>query len=59
MSRKDYAAIAAVFRKHHEGFPLSAVSSALGRGIADVLEADNSRFDRDKFYQACGFSALI
>ena len=51
MTRKDYVNLAAALSV----FPTSAVHRAYVEAIADVLAADNPRFDRDRFYKAAGF----
>ena len=62
MTKKDYAQFAnmvSVFRK----LALSEPKSDLGYivacndfafSIADVMQADNPRFDRERFLKACG-----
>jgi hypothetical protein len=57
MSKKDYVAIAAVFRGQVEtkADPKRVqMIRILAHGIADVMARDNSRFDRARFLQACG-----
>jgi hypothetical protein len=54
MTRKDYVAIAeaiALTIESHDDVAVHAVADA----IADVFYADNSRFNRGKFMEACGF----
>lgn len=54
MTRKDYVAIAeaiAFQAELHDDVVVHAVADA----IADVFYADNSRFNRGKFMEACGF----
>jgi len=68
MTKKDYAAIAAVFKTAAKDFqskdwPLGPCYhfeegyryewEYLRNGIADVFAADNPRFSREKFYKAC------
>ena len=65
MTRKDYVAIAeaiAESRSHWVSMDEKPVSKAdafragiesVRSEIARVLAADNSRFDRDRFYAAC------
>ena len=53
MTRKDYQLVANVLRAQRAGYrtpeaDLATVISAL----ADALEADNPRFDRNKFLKA-------
>jgi hypothetical protein len=61
MSRKDYVAIANAIVGQVKSLQLAdnwdgidAVCEVT-KAIADVLGADNDRFDRDKFVTACGF----
>lgn len=63
MTRKDYIAIAAVFaqkraeiRSDDRSFALGAKSEnfAIACSLADVLAADNPRFNRTTFLLACG-----
>ena len=55
MTWKDYAKIASALRKvkpHYVGTPL--VQWEIDRdAIAQTLQEDNPRFDRDRFYAAC------
>ena len=63
MTRKDYVMLAEAI-KGAGGFNLAApveVRSLIREGhrqvailIADALEEDNPRFDRDRFIKACG-----
>jgi hypothetical protein len=58
MSRKHYNVIAAALnedraRFDEDGACQFGVDSA-ARAIADVLAADNPRFDRERFLTACG-----
>ena len=48
MTRKDYIKIAEVIR----GFP--KVNGALAIEFSKILAEDNPRFDRERFYIACG-----
>ena len=58
MTRKDYVAIAEAidlsWRHNLDLKPEYAVKEVTCR-IADVMDADNPRFDREKFLKACGF----
>lgn len=65
MTRKHYEAVAGVIRAElGDGLDLSAADRMrvpriqslvhVARGLADVFEADNSRFDRGRFLTACG-----
>ena len=66
MTKKDYIKLAGVIRQAHEDVgalrPLDEDRAALRRVegvarlqylIADVLAADNPRFDRERFVEAC------
>lgn len=55
MTRKDYEKIAAVIK----GMPdhaatLRAQKASCASSFADMLAADNPRFDRERFLKACG-----
>jgi hypothetical protein len=62
MSKKDYQAIAAAiyrtrarhaaFTQHFDGVRYSAFDS-LVEEMGDMLAADNSRFNADRFREAC------
>ena len=57
MSRKDYIAIAAVFRhvaaEHTPDSPGRVTVDTLAEDVASVLQNDNPRFDRSRFLTAC------
>lgn len=56
MTRKDYIAIAAALR---DSYPIAENNSPDSawrhcvNAIADTLQRDNSRFDRERFLKAC------
>lgn len=56
MSRKDYVAIAAVIRLYVGLADANTLDALRGvaRGMADIFANDNPRFNRDRFYAACG-----
>jgi hypothetical protein len=68
MTKKDYVRIAAALARNTPGFgsysehvawgsaskPDVQAWSRIVTAIADVLAADNPRFDRARFYKACG-----
>jgi tetraacyldisaccharide-1-P 4'-kinase len=63
MTKKDYVAIAKALAETWHGCPFerleysAAWNNALTRAatnIADVMQADNARFDRQRFLVACG-----
>ncbi len=57
MSRKDYEAIAADIARSMDRTlspHAEAVLRMLARDLAGTFEADNPRFDRDRFLVACG-----
>jgi hypothetical protein len=58
MTRKDYQAVARVIRFNYENSDDQAKSNIreIARELADHFKTDNSRFDRQKFYEACGIS---
>ena len=57
MTRKDYTAIATavaeVLRTCEEASAEFSAVSFLATKLADVCQADNVRFDREKFLTAC------
>jgi hypothetical protein len=66
MSRKDYIAIAAAIirtdppaRQTMDDYERGYFDAVLvtARNIADVMQADNPRFDRALFLKACGVEA--
>ena len=56
-SRRDYEAIAKALhsslRAAHRGRPAAIILDALAVQLADILEASNASFDRDRFFAAC------
>ena len=62
MTRKDYCAIAGAIRaamEHDDWDVLGSTAIPFGvtlaaDRIAEVLAANNPRFDRDRFMEACG-----
>jgi len=63
MTKKDYIAVAAQFSQerteadqivdtHDRAFAITIIGNLQER-IANVFAADNSRFDRTRFYAAC------
>lgn len=55
MSRKDYVAIASVISSQYASAPSMDAKQAIARvtlSLADVLQADNPRFNRERFYAA-------
>jgi hypothetical protein len=65
VSRRDYVTLAAALRRERpepEGFADPDRASELAfdvwracvARVADALKGDNPRFDRDRFYTACG-----
>lgn len=57
MSRKDYEMIAAVirWRVNNPGLVDKLTLGLIAADLGMALKADNPRFDRDKFLEACGF----
>jgi len=63
MTKKDYIAVAAQFSQErteadrivdmHDRAVAITIIHNLQERIADVFAADNSRFDRTRFYAAC------
>jgi len=58
MSRKDYCAIAEAIRSTRaitdDGHGQTLAVDIVAERIADVMAKDNPRFDRERFYRACG-----
>jgi hypothetical protein len=68
MSRKDYRAIAELFKIRHDRIirsiglafadnthkALLQLHADMVEDVADILQRDNSRFNRHTFYDACG-----
>ena len=53
MTKKDYELIAEALNYHNRG--LSTVTiEALAETLATLLQAQNNKFDRTRFLQACG-----
>ena len=55
MTQKDYVKIAAVFKREIGETYLTKSKDCLrmfASRFADMLQQDNSRFDRDKFFRA-------
>lgn len=63
MTRKDYNELAKMVKVHrqndcegvHRGFN-SATIASIAESLACICESDNSRFDRAKFFTACGMN---
>ena len=55
LTRKDYQLSAQVFANVGEMVELSeTIGADLARNLAEALQADNPRFDRARFLEACG-----
>lgn len=57
MTRKHYRAIAEVIRQTADNSPTfmeRARVREIAEGLASVLAADNPRFQRSRFLEACG-----
>lgn len=61
MSRKDYESLAAVINGERAcaggNKDRLRTASNIARSMADVFKRDNSRFDRERFYAACGLDS--
>ena len=62
MTRKDYELIASVFyfpAHHREDWSKDITEAWEGMiyNMADALEQDNPKFDRDRFLKACGIDS--
>ncbi len=59
MTRKDYVKFAEAIKRTSEIYPKTypvpygEVIDFLRIKVADIFAADNPRFDRERFYQAC------
>ena len=53
MTKKDYKKIAAVLARSYEYTNREMMWNYLQGEIAAILAADNSRFSREKFNEAC------
>lgn len=62
MTRKDYKALAEILKDSYPATMPKDLAEyqqwhkALTENFADMLQADNPRFDRAKFMSACGFN---
>lgn len=56
MTRKDYEKMATVIRSHRkdDDGTSSAVIASIAIDLAQVFATDNPRFDRARFFGACG-----
>lgn len=56
MTRKDYQKFAEMLKKQMEEVPYSHAYIMQGtiKEIADIFQRDNPRFNRQRFYEACG-----
>ena len=61
MTRKDYVLIAQILKQNSKDFIAGedgfAVIQIIAKQLADALETDNPRFDRDRFLVACGVTS--
>lgn len=56
MTRQDYEKIAEIFKKVPQKYPYmdKQYLEYLIEDFANMLYLENERFDKDKFYEACG-----
>ena len=54
MTRKDYVAIAEVIADAKDRFNMDGAGQYITGRLADMLAADNPRFDRERFLKAAG-----
>ena len=57
MTRKDYVMIAEVIATSWHSS--AETKRDLAQNMADALETDNPRFDRDRFLKACGVTTSL
>jgi len=61
MTRKDYTALAADLHRIHCGIAIGDTDKAMDafsitiKAVADAMQRENGRFDRQRFLAACGF----
>lgn len=56
MSKKDYVLMAEVVATFNKRYPYwNALVKELVSDLADALKEDNSRFDKERFMEACKF----
>lgn len=53
MNKKDYQALARAIYKAHDEASIARVPQRIMENVADVLAADNPRFNRTLFIEAC------
>ena len=53
MTKKDYIAIASVLKQYNESYT-KGWDFNIFEAFADILAKDNNKFDKNKFYKACG-----
>lgn len=59
MTRKDYVKVSVMMAALRPTVPDTTIGEIrlwkeVVRGLAAIMESDNDRFDRKKFYQSCG-----
>ena len=55
-TRKHFEAVAAILKAQDtENYDVFKAVREIARNMADVFQASNERFDRNRFMQACGF----
>ena len=54
MNRKDYELIAEVI-SNSQGLTRGGIMDILAERMAEALQADNPRFDRERFLKACQY----
>lgn len=62
MTRKDFQAVTDIIRSFSKGainYDLEGrhVLERITEEMADLFQKDNPRFDKEKFYEACGYYA--
>jgi len=63
MTKKDYQEVAAVLRRQVEDYDndpqTEGAIELIAWGLVDLFQADNPRFDPDKFMRAAGLEQAI
>ena len=58
MTKKDYILIASVLKQYNESY-IKGWDFNIFEAFADILAKDNNKFDKIKFYKACGIEKIV